>query len=74
MSPDLSLTLGVILAVFAIPSIVSAFSDGRSPRVSALVFVVSGALVAYAMRVKEGGYTLREVPDTMIRVIATVIA
>ncbi|SFE62221.1 hypothetical protein [Roseivivax sediminis] len=74
MSPDLSLTLGLILAVFAIPSIVSAFSDARSPRVSALVLVVSGALVAHAMRVKEGGYTLREVPDTMIRVIATFIA
>lgn len=74
VNPDLSLTIGIVLAVFALPSIVSAMTDGRSPRVPALLVVVAGLLVIYALRSKPGGYTLQQVPETMIRVLSAIIA
>ena len=39
--PDLMLTLGLILGVLAVPSILSALSDRRAPRASALTILIS---------------------------------
>lgn len=66
---DALLTIGVILGVFSIPSILSALSDNRSPRVGALVLIASGALVAYAVTQKPSGYTLDQIPDVLVKTI-----
>ncbi|ETW11660.1 hypothetical protein ATO8_15473 [Roseivivax marinus] len=73
MPPDLALTIGLILAVFAIPSIVSAMSDGRAPRISALVVTISGGLLIYALRARPGGYVPAEIPDVMVRTISALL-
>ncbi|ETX27420.1 hypothetical protein [Roseivivax isoporae] len=70
MNPDLSLTLGLVLAAVAIPSSVSAFSDGRTPRIPALAIVAAGLLVLYAVRTRPGGYALHDVPRAIYRTIA----
>ena len=44
MEPDLALTLGVIIAAFSVPSILSALSDSRAPRASALTILIGGGL------------------------------
>ena len=70
MDPDLAMVIGMILAVFSVPSIISAFSEGRAPRVAAFTIIAGGALMVWAMQEKPGGYKLEELPDTMVKVIA----
>lgn len=73
MDPDLALILGLIIAAFTIPSILSAFSDSRAPRASAMVILIAGALILYGVSTKPGGYTLAEIPDTFFRVVDQVL-
>ncbi len=69
MDPDLALTLGVVIAAFSIPSILSALSDSRAPRASAVTILIGGALVLYAIQTKPGGYTLSQVPDVFVATV-----
>ena len=69
MDPDIALTLGIIIAAFSIPSILSALSDSRAPRASALTVLIGGGLILYAIQTSPGGYTLDQVPEVVIRVI-----
>lgn len=73
MDSDLLLVLGIILAVFSIPSIMSAMTDGRAPRASALTILIAGGLVLYAIQSQPGGYSLQEIPDVFVRVAARYI-
>lgn len=73
MSFDLTLTIGALILVFAIPAVVSAFSDGRAPRVAAIMVLIGGGMVAWAVTQKPGGYGLTEIPDVFIRVFAQVL-
>jgi hypothetical protein len=50
MTTDLALVLGIVIAAFSIPSILSAFSDRRAPRASAITILIAGALVLYAIQ------------------------
>ncbi|MEM6939130.1 MAG: hypothetical protein AAF943_01645 [Pseudomonadota bacterium] len=67
MEPDLALSIGVLVAAFSIPGILSALSDSRAPRASALTILIGGGLILYALRMQPGGYTLGEIPDAMMR-------
>lgn len=69
MDPDLALTLGLVIAAFSIPSILSALSDSRAPRASALTVLIGGCLILYAVQTKVGGYTLDQVPDIFVSVV-----
>ena len=69
MDPDLSLTIGVITAAFSVPSILSALSDRRAPRASAVTVLIGGCLILYAMQTNPGGYEVTEVPDVFVRVM-----
>ncbi|MGB3245129.1 MAG: hypothetical protein WBB25_11380 [Sulfitobacter sp.] len=70
MDPDLALVLGIIVGGFSIPSILSAISDSRAPRASALTILIAGGLILYAMQSKPGGVDLAEVPDIFVNVVA----
>jgi hypothetical protein len=70
MDADLALVLGLIMAGFSVPSILSAISDGRSPRASMMTILIAGALLLFAISTKPGGYTLSQVPDVFFSVIA----
>ena len=73
MDPDLALIIGLILGVFSIPSIMSAFSEGRAPRVAAFTVIAAGCLVVWAVSQKPGGYAIMEIPDVFARVVARFI-
>ena len=73
MPYDLYLTIGAIVLVFAIPSVVSAISQGRAPRVAAIMVLIGGGLVAAAATQKPGGYVLTEIPQVFVSVIAQYI-
>jgi hypothetical protein len=73
MSYDLALVFGTILAGFSIPSIMSAFSESRTPRLGSLMIVVGGSLFAWAVIRKPGGYTMDEIPDVFVQVMRDLI-
>ena len=70
MDPDLSLVIGLVLIVLSIPSIMAAFSEGHAPRVASIVVIAGGALVVWAMTAKPGGYSIMDIPDVFLRVVA----
>ncbi len=66
--PDLYLVIGLVLAAFSVPSILGAFADRRAPRVGALVLLIAGGLVGYAL--SQQSYGLADVPEAFVRVVA----
>ena len=68
MDPDLFLVIGIVIAVLTIPSLVSAFIEGRTPRAGAVLILIAGTLIVLALNGHPGGYALREIPDAFYRV------
>ncbi|MFW2541182.1 hypothetical protein ACN2XU_00975 [Primorskyibacter sp. 2E107] len=73
MDADTTLVVGMVLAVLAIPAMVSAFSENRAPRAAAVVVIVAGGLMVYAIQKKEGGYRLSDLPNIVYHVIGDLI-
>jgi len=69
MDTDLALILGLVIGGFSIPSILSAMSDRRSPRASALTILIAFGLLFYAMTAKVGGYRIDQIPDVFFSVL-----
>lgn len=70
MDHDLALVIGLVVAVFSIPALVSAFSERRAPRVAAIAIIVGGGLVAWAVTQKPGGYQIDQIPNVVVKVVA----
>jgi hypothetical protein len=70
MDTDLMLVLGISLGVLSIPSMISAFTDGRSPRFAAVTILIAGALLVFALGSRPSGYALNEVFGAFERVWA----
>lgn len=73
MDYDTALVLGMIISGFSIPAIVSAFSDGRVPRAAALMVMIGGGLVAWALSGKPNGYTLEQIPEVFVKVTRSIL-
>lgn len=54
MTPDMYLVLGILIAAFSIPSILSAVADGRAPRASAITILIAGGLILLAIQTQPG--------------------
>jgi hypothetical protein len=70
LDTDLALVLGSIIAALSIPSILSALSDKRAPRASAITVLIAGGLIVFAVQGKPGGYRMEQLPDVFVSVIA----
>ena len=70
MNPDLPFVIGIVLAVLALPALFSALADGRRPRRAAIMAGSACVLVVWAILSRPGGYTVRDIPEAFIRVIA----
>lgn len=68
MSSDFALVLGTICFALAFPPLLGAFSSGRPPRTSILLFVVAGGLILWALSRSATGYTITELPQVYLRV------
>ena len=73
MDPDVMFVLGFIICVLAVPAIISAFADGRAPRAPALIVLIGGGMIGYAMIERPGNYSLETLPDTFARVFASLL-
>ena len=67
---DLILTLGIVLLVLSVPTLLSAWVDGRIPRLGAIMVVVALGMIVAALQTAPGGYAFEEVPGVVIRVFA----
>ncbi|QBF30389.1 hypothetical protein [Thalassococcus sp. S3] len=73
MDADLALVLGLLIGALSIPSIVSALSDARTPRASAVTVLIAGGLIIFALQTKPGGYSFEALPNVIISVVARYI-
>ena len=73
MDLDLVLVLGCVISLLAIPAIISAFSDNRTPRYPALIILIGVVLVGYAVNGKTGAYNFDTLPDVFLRVVGRYI-
>jgi formate-dependent nitrite reductase membrane component NrfD len=73
MDTDLVLTLGIVLLVVTLPSLLSAWVDGRVPRVGAIMLVTSLAMIAAAVVYHPVGYVINDVPGVMVGVIGRML-
>lgn len=69
MDTDLALILGIVLGALSVPSILSAMSETRPPRVSSLLLLAGVGLIAYAVMSRPGGYRLEQIPDVFFSVL-----
>ena len=68
MDTDLMLVTGIILAVMSIPAMLSAFTEGRAPRLAAIVVLIAGVLIFMAVNEQSSGYSFPELPQVFGRV------
>jgi hypothetical protein len=73
MQYDLYLVIGLVIVGFAIPSMVSAYAESRAPRAAAIVLLIGGGLVTYAVTQSPEGYRLEDIPHAFVRVIAQIM-
>ena len=69
MSNDTFLVIGIIVLALAIPSVVGAVTEHRTPRIPAILILIGGGLIALAVTQQPGGYTLEDIPAAFTRVI-----
>lgn len=73
MDTDLFMVVGVVVFALAIPSLLSAWVEGRVPRAGSVMVLIGGVLVVTALTQRASGYTFSEIPDVFIRVIGRYI-
>ena len=69
MDTDLFLVIGIVLCALSIPSMLSAFTESRVPRVGSILVLIGGVLVVLALTQRSVGYSFAEIPDVFYRVI-----
>jgi hypothetical protein len=70
MDTDLVLTLGIVLMVLSVPSLLSAWVEGRAPRIGAIMIIAAFGMIVTALTVNPGGYEFSEVPGVMVGVVS----
>lgn len=73
MGPEYYLVGGIVLAILAIPALVSAWVDSRPPWKALIVVLIAGALVLQYTRLTDGRITLDETTRVFARVIGDML-
>jgi FtsH-binding integral membrane protein len=69
MDFDLIFVIGVALVAFSIPSLVSAYADRRWPKTAALMLLIAGGAIAYAMQENPDVYSISTIDETIVNVM-----
>lgn len=73
MDIDLIFIAGLVIGAFSLPALVSAFADRRAPRLAAVFMMLSGAMVTYAVQVRDEPYVLRDLDVVFLTVLSRYI-
>jgi len=68
--PDLWFVIGIVLAIFCIPSLFSAWTDGRQTRVSAITVLIAIGMIGWASYSNPQGYPFDEIPTVFSEVLS----
>lgn len=72
MDTDLSFVVGTILAAATLPSLLTAYTEGRVPRIPIIMLLAGGVMVAYALHDKPSGYSFAQIPTVFGRVFSRI--
>lgn len=73
MATDYLITIGLIVGLFSIPAMLAAYADSRFPRHAMGAFILSAAIIAVALIQNPARYSVADLPNVVIRVIADII-
>ncbi len=73
MDTDLVLTIGIVLLVLSVPSLLQAWVESRVPRIGAVMLIASVAMIITALTTRPGGYRFEEIPGIMLSVVARAV-
>lgn len=73
MDTDLFLVVGVVICALAIPTMLSAWVEGRVPRAGSIMVLIGGVLIVTALTRNTGGYSFSEIPDVFLSVVGRYI-
>jgi hypothetical protein len=70
---DLYLTVGIVLGVLTLPSLLNAWTEGRPPRVGAIFLMAAIIMIAIALTQRPSGYAFQEIPGVMLKVLGRLV-
>ena len=73
MTTDYVLTVGLLIGLFSIPAMLSAYADNRFPRAPMAAFILSAAIIVLMWVSNPMRYSLLEIPNVVVRVIADIL-
>lgn len=73
MDTDLILTLGVVFMILALPSLLSAWVEGVTPRIGIVMLIAGLGMIITAAVSHPTGYRFHDVPGVMVGVAARMI-
>ncbi|WP_149588548.1 hypothetical protein [Tabrizicola flagellatus] len=69
MDTDLLLTVGIVLTVLSVPSLLSAWVENRAPRTGAIMAVTALGMISAALIYSPGGYAFEQVPGVVLKTV-----
>ena len=69
MDTDLLLTVGILLLVLSLPSLLSAWVESRAPRMGAIMAIAALGMISAALIYNPGGYAFEQVPGVMLNTV-----
>ncbi|NKW91294.1 hypothetical protein HGD87_02000 [Rhodobacteraceae bacterium R_SAG9] len=73
MATDYLITVGLVVGLFSIPAMLAAYADNRFPRNAMAAFILSAAAITVAFILNPARYSVADLPNVVIRVIADII-
>ena len=70
MDADLVLTIGLVLLVLSVPSLLSAWAESRAPRMGAIMAITALGMILSALWFNPGGYAFNQVPGVVVGVLS----
>ncbi len=70
MDTDMLLTTGIVLLVLSVPSLLTAWVEGRAPRIGAIMSIVALGMIVAALVENPGGYAFNQIPEVMFKTLA----
>lgn len=73
MEFDFIFVLGLLIAVFAVPSFARAYADKVRPSQAVLIALIGGGMMYYATVMNPGAYGFSTIDDVVLRVIGWIL-
>jgi formate-dependent nitrite reductase membrane component NrfD len=69
LDTDLILVIGIVVIALALPSLLAAYSESRTPRFGAVLVLIGGVLIAVALTRHGPGYRFADIPNIFVQVV-----